>query len=54
MIVLMQDRGARVKNSFIIDATKKMEGQLPKKIMICMFLFSGGIENIYTTVTLKY
>jgi len=27
----MQDRGARVKNSFIKGATKKNEEQLPKK-----------------------
>jgi len=27
----MQDRGARVKNSFIKGATKKKEEQLPKK-----------------------
>ena len=30
MITLCQDRGARVKNSFRIDATKKKEERLPK------------------------
>ena len=30
MVVLKKDRGARVKNSFIIDATKKKGERLPK------------------------
>jgi len=52
VIVLCQDRGAKVKNSSFKRCNCEEGGAIAEGVMICMLLFPGSIENIYATVTL--